>query len=110
VSEKLNILVVDDDAEIRDTMANAFMLRGWDVTLAVSLADARLKLVGMPYTHAVIDLNLPDGLGTELLPEVPSGVAACIYTGLPEDVRNADVPVFSKGDPFALFDWLKEAP
>ena len=64
------VLVVEDDAEVR--AATAARLRGWgaQVQEASSLAEARTALAAgaTPPALVLLDMQLPDGLGTELRP------------------------------------------
>ena len=62
------LLLVDDDATLREALARALAARGFDVRSASSGAEAmRLMDEDVP-GYAVIDLKLPDGLGLGLIP------------------------------------------
>jgi len=100
---------VEDSHDTAESLIHALRLRGHDVLWCATVRDARLVLRDDVFAKGVLDLNLPDGLGTELLP-LP--FPACIYSGLPDDAEGYGVPVFSKSDPFALLDWIegKEKP
>lgn len=64
--ERVGVLIVDDHAAIRESIALAFEQDGGFriAGLAGSLAEARTKLDGVDV--AIIDLGLPDGSGAEL--------------------------------------------
>ncbi len=65
------ILLVDDDDLIRTVVAERLKRRGYEVTAARSLADARTALKGSFFPDAaLLDIRLPDGNGTELLEEL----------------------------------------
>ena len=67
MSSKKQILLVDDDAMIRWTLAEALEGWGYDVTEAASTALAIESLQrGLP-DIVLLDINLPDGSGLELL-------------------------------------------
>jgi len=113
----MNIFLLEDHPEVVESMTRALELRGHTVWWIQTVTEAKAVL-NKPQAHhpakwdlAILDLNLPDGLGTEL---IPLGFPAVIYSGLPDDAKNAGVPVFSKGDPFALLDYIealgKETP
>jgi DNA-binding NarL/FixJ family response regulator len=74
VSEKIRIIVVDDHDTFRDPLA--FMLeRESDLTVVArprSLAEAKevLKSAELAVDVAIVDLNLPDGSGTDLIKEL----------------------------------------
>jgi DNA-binding response OmpR family regulator len=62
------VLIVEDDPEVR--AATAARLRGWGATVqeAGSLAEARARLASadVPPALVLLDMQLPDGLGTAL--------------------------------------------
>ncbi|HMU67104.1 MAG TPA: response regulator, partial [Cellvibrionaceae bacterium] len=78
-----DILLIEDDDDLRHTLQSALVLEGYGVTSAVSLSEARALLKHRP-SHLppwdvwLLDLNLPDGQGQELLALLPSsGSTAC---------------------------------
>lgn len=66
------ILVVEDDPQLRNGMRTLLQGQGYLVHAAATLAEARAQLDAAAPTHVISDLNLPDGLGTELLRVVQS--------------------------------------
>ncbi len=62
------LLLVDDDPVFGRVLATALGRRGFHVTLAASVTEARGLLPDLRVSHAVLDLRLPDGSGLELLP------------------------------------------
>lgn len=62
------LLLVDDDPVFGRVLATALRRRGFQVTLAASVAEARELLPQLRASHAVLDLRLPDGSGLELVP------------------------------------------
>jgi two-component system, NtrC family, response regulator AtoC len=64
------ILVLDDDALIRTVLSDRLERAGHAVRVAGSLAEARALLrTGLP-DLALLDMKLPDGDGTDMLPEL----------------------------------------
>ena len=63
-----DLLLVDDDPAFGRVLATALGRRGFRVTLAASVAEARALLHGIAVGHAVLDLRLPDGSGLDLIP------------------------------------------
>ncbi|HSJ26047.1 MAG TPA: sigma-54 dependent transcriptional regulator [Longimicrobiales bacterium] len=64
------ILVLDDDALIRTVLSDRLERAGHVVAVAASLAEARALLRNSVPDLALLDMKLPDGDGTELLPEL----------------------------------------
>jgi DNA-binding NtrC family response regulator len=65
----LNILVVEDEPLLRRQLAANLERFGADVSAADSIATARQQLCGEQFDFVLLDVNLPDGLGTDLLRE-----------------------------------------
>ncbi|MDB5326302.1 MAG: sigma-54-dependent Fis family transcriptional regulator [Phycisphaerales bacterium] len=65
------VLIVEDDPAIRAGLKLLLLRHGRaEVLTAATLAEARQCLTTAAPSHAIIDLNLPDGLGTDLLREM----------------------------------------
>ena len=64
------VLVVDDEADLRDLLEITLIKMGLDVDSAANLAAARALLAGTEYALVLTDMRLPDGLGLELVREV----------------------------------------
>jgi DNA-binding NtrC family response regulator len=63
----LGILVVEDDTLLRRQIAAHLEALGADVTGAATLQAATQLIREMQFDFALLDVNLPDGLGTALL-------------------------------------------
>jgi two-component system response regulator PilR (NtrC family) len=64
------ILVVDDEADLRELLEITLVRMGLDVDCAESLNAARACLAQHEYALALTDMRLPDGLGIELVREI----------------------------------------
>ena len=69
------VLVVDDEADLRELLELTLLKMGLDVDSAATLAEARALLAGAEREHrdyqlVLTDMRLPDGLGLELVREV----------------------------------------
>lgn len=60
------ILVVDDEAAIRDLVRLNLETEGFEVTTAPDVASALTALNGQPFALAILDIMLPDGDGVDL--------------------------------------------
>ncbi len=66
------ILVVDDEADLRELVEITLVKMGLDVDSADCLSSARALLQQKEYALVLTDMRLPDGLGIELVREVAS--------------------------------------
>lgn len=78
------LLIVDDDAPLRNRLARAMEQRGFSVTAAASVAEG-LECAGTkPPAYAVVDMRLEDGNGlqvVEVLRQARPGVRIVMLTG-----------------------------
>ena len=63
----LKVLVVEDDAEIRELLRAALAAEGFEVATAVSVSEATALATHAPPDAIVLDLGLPDGDGAALV-------------------------------------------
>ncbi|MES2932471.1 MAG: sigma-54 dependent transcriptional regulator [Pseudomonadota bacterium] len=64
------ILIVDDEADLRELLEITLVKMGLDIDSAPTLAVARDYLASTEYALVLTDMRLPDGLGIELVHEV----------------------------------------
>ena len=64
------VLIVENNDEVLDLVANLVSTQGWRPVVATSLVDARARLSEGPVDAIVTDLSLDDGDGLELVREV----------------------------------------
>ena len=64
------VLVVDDEADLRELLEITLVRMGLDVDSAETLKQARAFLAQNDYALVLTDMRLPDGLGLELVREV----------------------------------------
>jgi len=74
----LSALVVDDDADFRESMALLVEREGFVVRQADSVGTARALLAKAPADIVLIDLSLPDGDGLELARDEGAALAAFV--------------------------------
>ena len=61
------VLVVDDEADLRELLELTLLRMGLDVDSAATLAEAHAFLARTDYALVLTDMRLPDGLGLELV-------------------------------------------
>jgi two-component system response regulator PilR (NtrC family) len=64
------ILIVDDEADLRELLEITLVKMGLDIDSASDLATARHYLKQHEYALVLTDMRLPDGLGIELVQEI----------------------------------------
>ncbi len=82
--ESRRLLIVDDDAPLRDRLARAMKDRGFTVTTASSVTDGIEAATGEAPDFAVVDLRLDDGSGIDVvtaLREARPDVRVVMLTG-----------------------------
>lgn len=65
-----NALILDDDDSIRRAVVEIVEQSGFEAIPAGSIAEARKIITSRPLDLALLDLELPDGSGLDLLPEL----------------------------------------
>jgi FixJ family two-component response regulator len=92
------ILIVDDDAELRDNLTDILQDEGYEPFSAATCAEGlRLASERKPQA-ALLDIRLPDGSGTELLTKLKQTNPDCfciLITGYPD--LNSAVAALEKG-------------
>lgn len=96
------VLLVEDDRATYTALRGILTLRGWDVVVATTLAEARPVLGGNALSAVILDLMLPDGNGEEILDELRAAngnIPVAVTTGVSDAARLAAV---HKKNPTAL--------
>jgi DNA-binding response OmpR family regulator len=65
IKQKQRILLVEDHDDSRIALARLLHRFGFEVVQSATVADAKLKLEGN--ACALLDFNLPDGVGSDIL-------------------------------------------
>jgi two-component system response regulator PilR (NtrC family) len=66
----VNLLIVDDEASLRDFLSIVFEEEGWRIQTAATLAEARAAMQKREPDLVLCDLMVPDGSGIDLLREI----------------------------------------
>lgn len=64
---RFNILIVDDDRIILDSLCEFLSIEGYDTSGASSVSEAKQKLSEQSFALVITDVNMPDGDGFEIL-------------------------------------------
>ncbi|WP_163869996.1 response regulator transcription factor [Myxococcus eversor] len=79
-----SLLLVDDDATLRERLARAFRERGWEVTTAGDYDEALAAARRESPEYAVVDLRMPGRSGLEVVKDllaVDASTKAIVLTG-----------------------------
>jgi len=79
-----SLLLVDDDATLRERLARAFRERGWEVTTAGDYDSALAAARRESPEYAVVDLRMPGRSGLEVVKDllaVDASTKAIVLTG-----------------------------
>lgn len=85
LNEPPRVLVVDDEAPIRQWAAEELAGIGMQVTMAGTIAEARQAFRAGPVDALIVDRNLPDGDGLTFIAELRAGrvaTPALLYTAM----------------------------
>jgi DNA-binding NtrC family response regulator len=116
--KKINILVVDDDANIRETINLILQQKGYSTETAENGREAIEKTKTKYFNLALLDIKLPDMEGTKLLTlihEAQPRMMKIMVTGYPSlenavEALNlgADAYVMKPIDPEKLLKMIEE--
>src|SRR5437667_278455 len=67
VHERIRVLVVDDDPEVRSLLGRVLTKSSWSTTEASSGADAMATLGRQEFDVVLLDVKLPDASGLDIL-------------------------------------------
>jgi len=92
VMAQRSLLVVEDDPATRNALRRIFLLKGWLVRVASTVAEGMAQL-DPPPDCVILDLMLPDAGGEVILRKIrdehlPTRVAVCTGTHDPTRLRD----------------------
>jgi signal transduction histidine kinase len=96
VRNRPHVLIVDDDAGVAGVLAHGFRSHGYRVTEASTCQSARDAFRSEKVDVALLDINLPDGTGTELLNQFYAVDGCCVF------IMMSGAP-----NPDAYLSWMK---
>jgi DNA-binding NtrC family response regulator len=104
---RIGVLVLEDDPDFGKLLQEELEARGHEVERAVSVAEARDRLRAGGFDVALLDLQLPDGSGLDVLREIAAEslpVEALVLTGY------AEVPSALEAMRLGAYDYLSKPP
>jgi diguanylate cyclase (GGDEF)-like protein len=101
ISNQRRVLIVDDDAILRDMLQKGLSLRGYLCETAIDAVTA-LNFINKNYFHSiVIDINLPDTNGFELTEKIKKlnpDIVVILMTGFIDEFSYEDAMVAGASD------------
>jgi two-component system response regulator AtoC len=105
---KTRILIVDDEAEIREQVCIALRNEAYELAEAATLAGLRQLLGGPAPEVVILDLKFPDGIALTVLPELKQkwpATKVILLTGfgtveVAEEAFRLDPHLFLQNKPF----------
>lgn len=91
MKENSVVLIVDDQKDVADTLKLSLEIEGYVAEVAYSGATALEMAAKYPYDAALLDINLGDVEGTDLiekLVELNSEIVVIMITGYPNQVNT----------------------
>jgi len=107
VPERITLLVLEDDASFGGVLEEELRARGHEVERAETVAEARERVRRGSFDVALLDLQLPDGSGLDVLREVFAEslpLEVLILTG------NAEVPTALEAMRLGAYDYVAKPP
>jgi len=98
------ILIVDDDDALRESMVNILESEGYVLDVAKNGSEAEMKLKNQVYNLVLLDVQLPDITGIQLLSKINEfapRTKKIVLTGFP-DTESAIKSVNEKADAYLL--------
>jgi DNA-binding NtrC family response regulator len=99
-----SILIVDDDAGVRDMLSSILEDEGYSVEAVDNGKKAIKTCEKLPFDVVLVDIDLPDIKGIELLPklkQIQPKMVKIVITGHPS-IENAVKALNEKSDGFVL--------
>jgi DNA-binding response OmpR family regulator len=85
-SPTARILVVDDHLDSAEMLCNLLDRIGYEASSSFTLADAKARCAAEPFDLLILDRDLPDGDGGDLLRSCPTRAIALTGHAYPRDV------------------------
>jgi DNA-binding response OmpR family regulator len=84
------ILAIEDDWTVRMVLEHALKSAGHEVDVAPAISDARKLLADGRYDMVLLDLNLPDGNGLDLLRDIRKDLGPTVPVLVLSGLRQED--------------------
>ena len=106
------ILLVEDDTMIASGITYALQMEGYEVCHATTVTEAGSDIAKQKFDLAILDMQLPDGIGSDLSDQLKSVHTSVIFLTVVDD-ENTIVKAFDEGaedyivKPFRIRELIK---
>src|SRR3954447_19979023 len=88
--ERPFVLVVEDEAAVRDPLAKLLELHGFQVRTAATASGALEIMANQRPDAAVVDLRLPEGSGPDVIRSIPPPTPVIIFSAVPHESERLE--------------------
>ncbi|MDN5044048.1 response regulator [Aliarcobacter butzleri] len=80
IANSYNILIIEDSTSMIKIIDNIFQKNGFNTFLSLTLENARKIIASNHIDYIILDINLPDGNGYEIIKELSSSIKIIVLT------------------------------
>ncbi|ABV67975.1 response regulator receiver:Metal-dependent phosphohydrolase, HD subdomain [Aliarcobacter butzleri RM4018] len=80
IANSYNILIIEDSTSMIKIIDNIFQKNGFNTFLSLTLENARKIITSNHIDYIILDINLPDGNGYEIIKELSSSIKIIVLT------------------------------
>jgi DNA-binding response OmpR family regulator len=81
MAERAVVLVAEDEEQLRDPLVHLLRLRGFEVIAAESATEAIDAMAPAAPHAAIVDWNLKQGLGSDVIERIPAATPVIVFSG-----------------------------
>ncbi|MEG0963642.1 MAG: response regulator transcription factor [Lachnospiraceae bacterium] len=96
INEMSRILLVEDDTMIASGITYALEMEGYKVCIAYTITEAKDYIEKNQFNLAILDMQLPDGIGFDLSGKLKSSRTSIIFLTVVDD-ENTIIKAFDDG-------------
>ncbi|MDN5069164.1 response regulator [Aliarcobacter butzleri] len=80
IASSYNILIIEDSTSMIKIIDNIFQKNGFNTFLSLTLENARKIIASNHIDYIILDMNLPDGHGYEIIKELSTSIKIIVLT------------------------------
>ncbi|WP_323588964.1 response regulator [Aliarcobacter butzleri] len=80
IASSYNILIIEDSTSMIKIIDNIFQKNGFNTFLSLTIGNARKIITSNHIDYIILDINLPDGNGYEIIKELSSSIKIIVLT------------------------------